>query len=130
MGENRDHWKLKKQMSDFMSDKGWSADTEVKIHVFDGVDAKDPYLTIKVDVLAYKNGQLFIGEIGSMTSLSRYVKLGSLSERFEHLELGREPYRDYYSTKWEDMKKIRFQVPTDERFPKEKVFVERLAYYN
>lgn len=128
--ENRDHWKIKKQISDFMSADKWSSDTEVKIELFASADSNQPYSEVTVDVLAYKDGKLFIAEIGSMTSIDRYAKLGTLADRFEHLELGREPFRTHYSQKWNDMKKIRFEVPNNEFKPREKVLVERIKPYN
>lgn len=130
MPENRDHWKIKKQISDYHLKYGWKSDTEVKIKMFHDIESNDVKSIITVDVLAFKDGSLYICEVGSVSSLQREVNLRFFSEQFEHLSLGRKHFRRDYEDKWDKVSKIRFKVPNQKRRAEERKLIERLKYHN
>lgn len=121
---------MKKQISDYHSKHGWKSDTEVKIKMFHDIDSSDVQSIITVDVLAFKNGSLYICEVGSLSSLEREVNLRYFSEQFEHLSLGRKQFRSHYNDKWDDVSKIRFKIPNQKRRAEERKLIERFKYHN
>lgn len=115
MRERYDHYALKKQISDYLGNHGWKSKTEAKIKLFkrtNHVNVSNIHIT--VDVLAWKNGKLYIAEIGTLQSKIRKNRLHEIADIFDHLSLDRKNDRGNRKEKWKNVNKVKFVVPDRE----------------
>lgn len=125
--ENRDHKNLKFEIRDYLRENGWEAEIEHIVSLLKESDKRFAFDRIWVDVVAFKDGKLYMAEIGAMMNQTRKRNLEKLADVFDHLPIGRQNFRNLNESKWDSIYEMSTKIPGrglfDEKKPNREIAI-------